>query len=91
MQQIALPLLAASVAVLLAVAAPAQAQTYTPGFPVCLRVYGPINYYDCSYASLAQCNATASGRPAQCVLNPYFASAGYDERASRRPRRREAY
>ena len=89
MQRSAFPLFVASLGGLLTAAAPAQAQTYAPGFPVCLRVYGPINYYDCSYASLAQCNATASGRPAQCVLNPYAASAGYDERASRRPRRHE--
>ncbi len=55
----------------LAVAGPAAAQTYAPGYPVCLHVYGPVAYYDCRYTSLPQCNASASGRPAQCVLNPY--------------------
>ena len=55
----------------------AQAQTYGGG-PVCLHVYGPVSYYECRYASLAQCNATASGRAAQCVANPYFARAGTD-------------
>ena len=30
-------------------AAPAQAQTYDPGYPVCLHVYGRITYYECSY------------------------------------------
>jgi hypothetical protein len=59
-------------------AMPAQAQTYAPDFPVCLHVYGPITYYECRYTSLAQCNATASGRAAQCVPNPYLASAGMD-------------
>jgi hypothetical protein len=57
------------------VAGPAAAQTFAPGYPVCLHVYGPISYYDCRYTSLPQCAATASGRPAQCVLNPYVASA----------------
>jgi hypothetical protein len=55
----------------------AQAQTYA-GAPVCLHVYGPVTYYECNYTSLAQCNATASGRAAQCVVNPYFANAGMD-------------
>jgi hypothetical protein len=54
---------------------PAAAQTYDPDYPVCLHVYGPIVYYECRYTSLPQCNATASGRAAQCVVNPYFASA----------------
>jgi hypothetical protein len=38
-------------------------------------VYGPVTYYECRYTSLAQCNVSASGRAAQCVLNPYVASA----------------
>jgi uncharacterized protein DUF3551 len=53
---------------------PAVAQTYNPAYPVCLHVYR-ANYYDCSYTSLPQCNASASGRAAQCVINPYFAGA----------------
>jgi Protein of unknown function (DUF3551) len=59
----------------LASAAPSEAQTYAPGYPVCLHVYGPVTYYECNYTSLAQCNATASGRSAQCLVNPYLASA----------------
>jgi hypothetical protein len=64
-------------------AAPARAQTYDPNFPVCLQTYG-INggYIDCSYSTLAQCAATASGRAAQCLNNPYF---GYGSRAPLRP------
>jgi hypothetical protein len=54
---------------------PAAAQTYDPASPVCLHVYGPAVYYECRYTSLAQCNASASGRAAQCVISPYFASA----------------
>jgi len=56
-------------------AAPAAAQTYGWDYPVCLRVYGPVTYNECGYTSLAQCAASASGRPAQCVVNPFFANA----------------
>jgi hypothetical protein len=64
---------------------PAAAQTYAPGYPVCLHVYGPVTYYECRYNSLAQCNLSASGRAAQCVVNPYVASA---EEPLARPSRR---
>jgi len=57
------------------VAAPAPAQTYDPNYPVCVQTYaiggGSI---DCSFTSLAQCAASASGRAAQCLNNPYFAA-----------------
>jgi Protein of unknown function (DUF3551) len=57
-------------------AAPVQAQTYGWDHPVCLQTYGRDgNYIDCSFVSLPQCNQSASGRAAQCILNPYFASA----------------
>ena len=52
-------------------AAPARGQIYDPAYPVCLQTYGIA----CGYSSLAQCNATASGRAAQCIANPYFAGA----------------
>jgi hypothetical protein len=56
--------------------APAQAQTYAPGYPVCLQSYGITgNAIDCSYTSMDQCRASASGRAAQCISNPYFAAA----------------
>ncbi|XIA67985.1 DUF3551 domain-containing protein [Bradyrhizobium sp. TZ2] len=54
---------------------PAAAQTYDPGYPVCLHIFGRTPYYECRYTSLPQCNASASGRSAQCVINPYFAGA----------------
>ena len=57
----------------LAAAAPARAQTYDPAYPVCMHVYGRIVYYDCRFSSISQCKATASGRGAQCEVNPYFA------------------
>jgi len=61
-------------------AAPAQAQTYDPSYPVCMKVYTGSNggggeWNDCTFTSLAQCAATASGRPATCMVNPYFAFA----------------
>ena len=64
----------ASAAILATV--PSQAQTYDPNFPVCLQVYAPRGgYIDCSFTSLPQCQATASGRAAQCYANPFFAQA----------------
>jgi hypothetical protein len=67
------------------VAEPARAQTYDPSYPVCLHVYGKATYYECRYTSLAQCNLSASGRAAQCLVNPYFASA-YQEPYGRHPK-----
>jgi hypothetical protein len=54
-------------------AGPAAAQTYDPHYPVCLRVYGPATYNECGYTSMAQCNATASGRAAECYPNAFAA------------------
>jgi hypothetical protein len=60
-------------------AAPVRAQTYPPGYPVCMKLYGGHfgggEWNDCSYVSLSQCQASASGRPAMCVMNPNFAYA----------------
>jgi hypothetical protein len=55
-----------------AATAPAQAQTYDPDYPVCMQVFGRISYFDCRFTSLPQCNATASGRSAECLINPYY-------------------
>jgi len=54
---------------------PARAQTFDPDVPVCMHVYGDPTYWDCSFSTLAQCAASASGRAAQCANNPYLASA----------------
>jgi Protein of unknown function (DUF3551) len=66
----ALTILAATIAL----PASAPAQTYDPSYPVCLQVYqGFVDYYfECHYRTMAQCQATASGRAAQCVVNPYY-------------------
>jgi hypothetical protein len=58
-------------------AAPSQAQTFDPHYPVCMHVYsgasgGGGDWYDCSFISLPQCRATATGRAATCDLNPYY-------------------
>jgi Protein of unknown function (DUF3551) len=64
-----------------------QPQTYDPNFPFCLQTYGiGGNYIDCSYTSLAQCNVSASGRAAQCFINPYFASASAHRLLAAAPR-----
>jgi Protein of unknown function (DUF3551) len=68
-------------------AAPARAQTYDPNYPVCLQTYGiDGNYIECSFTSLAQCSASASGRAAQCLTNPFFAQG-----ARKLPRQRGVY
>ena len=72
MRNLALAILASAT---VSMAGPAAAQTFDPSYPVCLHVYGLITYYECRYTSLVQCNVSASGRAAQCVVNPYFATA----------------
>jgi hypothetical protein len=69
-----------------AASGPAAAQAWDPNYPVCLQVFGRTGgYNECTYTSLAQCNASASGRFAQCMINPYFAHA----RGPTRPRHRK--
>ena len=70
----------------LVAASPARAQTYDPSYPVCLQVYGiEGGYISCGYTSMAQYQLSASGRAAQCILNPYFAGAPARGRSTRRP------
>ena len=68
--------------------ASAQAQTYDPRYPVCMHVFtggpGGGDYYDCSFMTLPQCAATASGRAATCLVNPFYAHGS----TSVRPRHR---
>jgi hypothetical protein len=61
----------------------AKAQLYDPRYPVCLHVYGELEgeRMDCIFTSLAQCSASASGRPATCLINPYF--SGKPDRSRR--------
>ena len=78
----------AAFAASLAPSAPALAQTYDPAYPVCLQVYqGFVDYYfECAYMNMAQCQASASGRSASCVVNPY-----YKGRAAAGPRRKRVH
>lgn len=71
----------------MASAAPsARAQTYDPNYPVCLQVYQSWKdyYFECAYTSLAQCNMSASGRAAQCIINPYYVGPKARDRRHRR-------
>ncbi|TFV36065.1 DUF3551 domain-containing protein [Bradyrhizobium frederickii] len=75
------------------VAAPADAQRYDPRYPVCMHVYtdGGIgggsggDYFDCSFTSMPQCRATASGRAASCDVNPYYAPEEPPRRRYKKP------
>jgi Protein of unknown function (DUF3551) len=70
--------------------APVVAQTYGGNSPFCLQSYGMGGGYaiDCGYTTMAQCQATASGLSATCLINPYYANAqvprGPTSRQSRR-------
>jgi hypothetical protein len=61
----------------------ARAQLYDPNYPVCIHVFGDLEgeRMDCIFTSLAQCSASAAGRAATCLVNPYFT------RKPERPRR----
>ena len=61
--------LMAAGAVWAAIAMPAAARE----FPYCIKGcdFGG-GAGDCIFSSLAQCQATASGRDASCAANPYF-------------------
>jgi len=84
------PILATLVAGALGAATSVEAQTYDPAYPVCLQVYtgGFMDYYfECAYTNMAQCQASASGRAAACVVNPYYAGKG----AKAPPRRKRVH
>jgi hypothetical protein len=72
-------------------AGPVRAQTYDPSYPVCLHVFGRVGYYECRYSSLPQCAMSASGRSADCVVNPYFTNAYQQSPPHRHRRYRHAY
>jgi len=83
--------LACTMLAIATIAVPAHAQTYDPGYPVCLQVYTVDgDHIECRYSTLAQCQASASGRGGtQCFTNPYFAQAGRKPpgQVDRRPQR----
>jgi hypothetical protein len=71
----------------------ARAQTYDPAYPVCLQIYQGFTdyYFECAYSTLAQCNMSASGRSAQCIVNPYYAGRKSAPPARRDRRQRRVY
>jgi hypothetical protein len=80
-----IPALAILTFVTLSMATPTHAQTYDPSYPVCMQVSGrEASYIQCSFTSMAQCQASASGRAAMCMMNPYPGRS-----ASRTPDRRQ--
>ena len=72
-------LLALMAAIAMSAAMPAAARE----FPYCIKGcdFGASGG-DCSFSSLALCQATASGRDAYCAANPYF-NAKADVQADR--------
>jgi hypothetical protein len=84
--QTALRALMAGCAVAAAVAIPAAAREMAYCIKGCDFGGGAG---DCSFSSLAQCQATASGRVATCAANPYYfdAKAELPTNHSRLPRR----
>jgi len=62
------------VVVLAAVALPSVAQAQAPydNYPVCLRVYGPVRFDSCRFASIEQCRPSAFGIAGECVTNPWY-------------------
>lgn len=74
------------------VAPPSRAQTYDPAYPVCLQVSQGWNdyYFECAYTSLSQCNMSASGRAAQCIINPYYGGRKTAPPKPRKPARKSA-
>ena len=90
MRNLALAILAIAT---ISAAPSARAQTYHPAYPVCLQIYQGWNdyYFECAYTSLAQCNASASGRAAQCIVNPYYAGRKTAPPGRRDRRHRRVY
>lgn len=66
----------------------ARAQTYDPAYPVCLQIYQGFTdyYFECAYTSIPQCQMSASGRPASCVVNPYYKGGKKPPRKVRKQR-----
>lgn len=72
----------------IAAAPSARAQTYDPAYPVCLQIYQGFTdyYFECAYTSIPQCQMSASGRYASCVVNPYYRGGKKPPRKARKKR-----
>ena len=62
-------------ALMVACAVPAAMPAVAGELPYCIKGcdFGG-GAGDCSFSTLAQCQATASGRDAYCAANPYFSA-----------------
>ena len=64
---------AAATLAVMAFPATGQAQGWDPNSPVCMDVYSREGgYRQCGFTSIPECQASASGRGAECVVNPYY-------------------
>jgi hypothetical protein len=64
----------------LAVLGAASAEAARTRYPFCMQGASSPGLSNCSFRSLAQCQATASGRFLTCIANPF-----YKGRPARRP------
>lgn len=71
---IALPV--ATVVAMLALAVDAAPARAAIDYPVCLRVYGDPTYDECAYTTMSACRRAASGRAADCFVNPFYGQRG---------------
>ncbi len=62
---------------------PSEARNYR----YCLFEGGGIMGRDCSFETYAQCAASASGRIADCRINPMWAFGGQDQPVRKKKRR----
>jgi hypothetical protein len=69
MRSIILVLLAAGS---LAVLGAAPAEAVGSRYPFCIQGASSPGLSNCSFRSLAQCQATASGRFLSCIANPFY-------------------
>ncbi|PYF03527.1 uncharacterized protein DUF3551 [Rhodopseudomonas faecalis] len=72
----------------LAIAAGSSVQAQARDYPYCLTSPGYGYPGECSYSTYAQCRASASGRLADCIINPRTA---FGPRNSYRDDRRYRY
>lgn len=72
-----LRLMLPAIGIVAAAVAPAAAQRYNSEYPVCLQKWewGGSSTIYCSYTSWDQCQATAAGLAAMCLVNPYWSQA----------------
>jgi len=87
MRKLILALLAASG---LAVIAMAPAGAVGTRYPFCIQGSEFPGLSNCTFTSFEQCQATASGRPLNCIANPYY-DLGGDPRDYRGRRARSVY